>query len=292
MIELKDNSARASKCTIIIPVFNRSDTVAKTLESCIAQDYSDIEVIVVDDGSTDDSVEICKRYANAKLPEGKTVRLALQDNSGACAARNHGMSIATGDFLLFLDSDDTIPPHKISTQIHAMEKVGADCSISDFMTIDENGNNISLYRNNYNPLEFIFHLKSPSNSAIIIRRSSLSNRMKWNTSLKRMQDFDFMLRYLSGVKSWAYVPEPLYNYRLHRGARISDGYVDGMPYFTVFLSMACHLWHTPPLRISRTRLLARYGLSLLQAYLKDKASALLPDRTKSLLKRIKTNGLE
>jgi glycosyltransferase involved in cell wall biosynthesis len=256
------------------------------VESCIAQDYPAIEVILVDDGSTDDSATICARFASAEYPEGKAVRLARQDNAGACVARNHGMALATGDYLLFLDSDDTIPPHKISTQVAAMEEAGADCSISDFMTVSANGERIAVFQNNREPLDFITHLKSPSNSAIVMRRSTIPTGLKWNASLKRMQDFDFMLRYLSGVRSRAYVAEPLYYYHLHDGPRISDSYANGMPYLTVFLSMLQHLREYPPATISREELMARYGLALSRAYLKDKGSQFLPTWMKNYLKRV------
>ena len=277
---------RVPLCSIIIPVFNRQDTVAQTVESCLTQDYPRIEIILVDDGSTDHSAAICQIFVDMKHPEGKVCRLYRQQNSGACVARNRGMDLATGDFLLFLDSDDTIPVDKISIQVAALEQSGADCSISDFMTVDANDQPLAVYRNDLPPIEFITRLKSPSNSAIIMRRSSLPDLMRWNTSLKRMQDFDFMLRYLSGVHSWIYVPKPLYNYRLHNGARISDTYKDGMPYAEMFRSMAEHLRRHPPKMTTRLHLLPRYFLVLVRAHLKDTISRFTPLWLKSPLKNV------
>lgn len=276
----------APVCSIIIPVFNRQDRIAQTVESCLAQDHPCIEVILVDDGSTDDSAAICEKLVDMKHPDGKTCRLDRQKNSGACVARNRGMDLATGNFLLFLDSDDTIPVDKISIQVAALEQSGADCSISDFMTVDGNDQPLAVYRNDLAPVEFITRLKSPSNSAIVMRRSSLPDAMRWNTSLKRMQDFDFMLRYLSGVRSWVYVPKPLYNYRLHDGTRISDTYLNGMPYAAMFRSMARHLRRHPPATTTRLRLLSSYFLVLMRAYLKDTASRFTPSWLKAPLKNV------
>lgn len=276
---------RRGVCSIVIPVFNREETIAETVGSCLAQDYPHVEVVLVDDGSTDASLAICEGLAAERHSEGKTVRVFHQSNAGACAARNRGMAIATGEFLLFLDSDDMIPSRKLSIQIAAMERTRVDCSISDYQTIDASGQVISVYRNNLAPTEFITRLKCPSNSAILMRRSSLRVGLQWNISLKRMQDFDFMLRYLSGVKTWAYVPEPLYQYRLHNGPRISDTYLEGMPYLEMFRSMMRHLHLNPPARLNRVTLLARYGAMLLRAHIKDMASRILPASTKKLLKR-------
>ena len=93
-----------------------------------------------------------------------------------------------------------------------------------------------------------------------------------------------MLRYLAGVKTWDYVPEPLYHYRLHEGQRISDSYPDGMPYLEMFRSMTRYLHLNPPATPNRAILLARYGAMLLLAHLKDTASRILQVSAKKLLK--------
>lgn len=273
-------------CSIIIPIFNREHTVERTILSCLAQEHAAIELILVDDGSTDRSVEICSKFEKMEHRAGTVVRLVSQPNQGACVARNLGMSLATGSYLLFLDSDDTIPPEKISTQIFAMNESNADCSISDYLVVDELGKSCQLYKNNLKPHQFIAKLKSPSNSAIIMRRETLPNGMQWNVSLKRMQDFDFMLRYLATVRTWSYVPIALYNYHLHSGPRISDGYLKGMPYLAIFLSMDKHLRTYSIGPYTRTKLLSVFGFRLLNARIKDQASRLLPRSLKKSLKLI------
>lgn len=94
--------------TIIIPVFNGGRFLAAALESCLAQDYDPIEVIVVDDGSTDNSAEIAGSYED--------VRYLHQSNRGPAAARNTGLGEARGRLIAFLDSDDVMLPNKISVQ--------------------------------------------------------------------------------------------------------------------------------------------------------------------------------
>lgn len=278
--------ARLGLCSIIIPVYNREAEIVETVASCLLQDYPNVEVILINDGSNDNSLAVCENLARDANVLGKTVVVLHQENAGACIARNTGMAVAKGEFLMFLDSDDTIPPHKLSTQIEAMNRINADCCISDFQTIDEQGRLISIYRNDKTPVEFITGLKSPSNSAIVMRRSSLPVGMVWNASLKCMQDFDFMLRYLSGVRTWVYVPQPLYNYRLHSAPRISDSYRNGLPYAEMFWSMRRHLREHPPSRLSSSILMTRFGGALIRSFLKDEASRMLPKAAKSLLKKI------
>ena len=100
--------------SVIIPVYNGELYLAEAIESVLAQTYRPIEIIVVDDGSSDNTAEVAKRYA----PE---VRYVHQANSGAPAARNRGVGLARGEFLAFLDSDDTWAEDKIERQVACFE---------------------------------------------------------------------------------------------------------------------------------------------------------------------------
>lgn len=96
--------------SIIVPVYNSEVFLERCLESCLRQDFSDLELIVVDDGSTDNSYEITSDFAN----RDSRLHLYHQDNSGASAARNKGLDVATGDYVMFVDSDDWIKPEMLS----------------------------------------------------------------------------------------------------------------------------------------------------------------------------------
>jgi glycosyltransferase involved in cell wall biosynthesis len=97
------------KVSVIIPCFNAGTYIGETLDSVFAQTWPKIEVIVVDDGSTDDSTAVVKGFGSAAL--------ICQDNKGAAAARNRGLAESSGDLLQFLDADDIIDPDKISLQM-------------------------------------------------------------------------------------------------------------------------------------------------------------------------------
>ena len=99
--------------SIIIPVYNAEAYLAEAIESVLRQTYRPIELIVVDDGSTDSSAEVAKRFDK--------VRFCFQPQSGAAAARNQGSSLAQGKFLAFLDADDLWSAHKLSRQMAAFD---------------------------------------------------------------------------------------------------------------------------------------------------------------------------
>ncbi|RYY08257.1 MAG: glycosyltransferase family 2 protein [Sphingobacteriaceae bacterium] len=100
--------------SIIIPVYNASLFLSETIESTLKQSYQNIELILVDDGSKDNSYELAKQYESLK------VKVVKQANKGASAARNHGISLAKGDYIQFLDADDFLHPQKIEHQLNTL----------------------------------------------------------------------------------------------------------------------------------------------------------------------------
>ena len=109
---MKDNPL----VSVIIPVFNYQLYLGEAIESVLSQTYRHLEVIVVDDGSTDRSGEVAKSFA------GRGVRYSHQDNAGIGPARNKGVELARGEFLAFLDADDRWPEEKIERQLRAFER--------------------------------------------------------------------------------------------------------------------------------------------------------------------------
>ena len=105
--------------SILIPCYNAGRWLAATLESALAQTWPHIEVIVVDDGSSDDSPTVARAF------EGRGVRLILQPNAGASAARNRALRESRGEFLQFLDADDLLSPGKIAAQISLLRQRSA-----------------------------------------------------------------------------------------------------------------------------------------------------------------------
>ena len=109
------------RVSIIIPCYNSAAWLAETLASALAQTWTDREIIVIDDGSTDNSAAVARSFT------ARGVQLVTQANAGAAAARNAGLRLARGDYIQFLDADDLLAPDKLARQVRLLEESGNDC---------------------------------------------------------------------------------------------------------------------------------------------------------------------
>lgn len=125
-----------SLVSIITPSYNASRFIEQTIQSVLAQTYQNWEMIIVDDGSKDHSVEIINRYAES---DHRIKLIQNQTNKGAAETRNVAIRVAKGDYIAFLDSDDLWVPEKLEKQLHFMEKNGVAFSFSAYEVIQENG---------------------------------------------------------------------------------------------------------------------------------------------------------
>ena len=101
--------------SVIIPTYNRAELICKTINNIFQQTYSNLELIIVDDGSTDDTRSKLQRY-------GDRIRVVTQNNSGPAVARNHGVRVARGEIIAFQDSDDLWKPTKLERQVALLQK--------------------------------------------------------------------------------------------------------------------------------------------------------------------------
>ena len=125
------------KYSLIVPVYNVQKYIEKCISSILDQDYANYEIIIVDDGSTDKSAEIIDRIAN--LNRDKIVSIH-QENKGLGGARNTGLEKATGKYVWFIDSDDTIAPYSLKHLDEFIQKQEVDILVFDRVAIDELGN--------------------------------------------------------------------------------------------------------------------------------------------------------
>ena len=113
------------KLSIVVPVYNAQEVLAHTIDSVLSQNWTDIELILVNDGSTDRSGEICRNYAE-KEPR---IRLVEQENAGVSAARNAGIRAASGDYITFVDADDAVLPEMYTEMLGAMDRADAQLAV-------------------------------------------------------------------------------------------------------------------------------------------------------------------
>jgi len=128
------------KVSIIIPTYNRGVLLHKAIDSVLAQTFSDYELIIVDDGSTDGTRDVVARYGSGKI------RYIFQENKGKSAARNLGIKLADGEYIAFLDSDDMFLPSKLQLQVEVLDAHGSCGFIYSYASnVDESGNLLNYH---------------------------------------------------------------------------------------------------------------------------------------------------
>ncbi len=192
--------------SIIIPVYNRANLIQETLDSVKQQLYRPIEVVIVNDGSTDDSSEVIQEWKvkNAE-PDRLIINYIYQDNSGVASARNRGYDSSTGDFIYFLDSDDRIYPHALETVNKVFENDEADLILTGYDIFNHEDNSITSTVYGYSDRKQIEHLIKGEIWAITLRvfydRSLVEKVGKWNEIMTMSEDTDFIERALCKAKN-------------------------------------------------------------------------------------------
>ncbi len=183
----------AQIASVVIPCFNAKRWIAEAIDSCLFQTYRNVEVIVVDDGSTDESATVVEEY-------GDRVRLIRQANSGGCAARNVGFAAATGDYIQFLDADDYLYPVKLERQIALMQSENCDAVYGDWQhqhhdvdgRIWKQEPAVSGVQDNV--VESLLSGWWVSPAAVLYHRRIVERIGGWDESLAAAQDRDFFTR--------------------------------------------------------------------------------------------------
>lgn len=198
------------RLSIIVPTFNRAALLGRALNSVINQSglgpHIETELIVVDDGSTDGTAE----FVRTCYPQ---VSLLVQGNAGVSAARNAGLSAATGEWLALLDSDDEWLPHKLARQIEEITKSGLKICHTEEIWI-RNGVRVNQMTKHKKRGGWIFEQCLPlcamSPSSIMIHRSVFDDVGKFDETLPACEDYDLWLR-IAARYQVAYVEEPCIN---------------------------------------------------------------------------------
>jgi len=134
--------------SVVIPTYNRAQQTIAAIESVLAQTYPKLEIIVVDDGSTDDSGDAIQRFISQRANGGHPILFFRQPNQGPSIARNTGISKARGEYIAFLDSDDCWVPEKLEWQVQALEQLKNECGVcfTDARLVNNSGMDTSSFR--------------------------------------------------------------------------------------------------------------------------------------------------
>lgn len=203
--------------SIIIPAYNAAVYIREAVDSALAQTYPNCEVIVVDDGSTDNTRVILEPYINARK-----IQYIYQPNKGLSGARNTGIRAAKGEYIALLDADDLFLPTKIERQIkYLTENPSCDVSYSDLYHFwDEEPNKLlKLNYKYYSGEEVLSHLLWNHFIApltVVLRRSVFNRFGYFEENLRRSEDLDFWLRLAYGGAEICFLPEILAKLRMRK----------------------------------------------------------------------------
>ncbi|MFB0555261.1 MAG: glycosyltransferase family 2 protein [Phycisphaerae bacterium] len=198
-----------SEVSVIIPTYNRAEYVTQAIDSVLAQTYEDYEIIVVDDGSIDNTKEVLEPYTD-------NITYIYQENAGVSAARNTGIRVAKGEWIAFLDSDDEWLPEKLAVQIRAVERhpqLVAHTVNVDFSNYEDHDQTSFLHcgftlkdEEGIIKAPLLLHFKHRTivmPQAVICRKVAAVQAGLFDESLSICEDYDFMCR-IALQGSWGY----------------------------------------------------------------------------------------
>ena len=202
--------------SVVIPLYNGERFVGETIESVLSQTYKAAEIIVVDDGSSDNSAAVVERYSDRIL-----ISYVRQRNQGPSAARNRGALMARGNWIAFLDSDDLWYANKLQTHLHYIEN-NPDVALfwCDMNNIDEQGQ-LKRDSKGTDPLARIIFNRPvcPLPSAVVVRKNIFDQTTGFNTLLRCYEDVEFFFRFANAFPVM-FMPERLFSYRKY--AKLPD----------------------------------------------------------------------
>lgn len=191
--------------SVIIPTYNRAKFIERAIASVQKQTYKDIEIIVVDDASTDNTSSILKnrKYSNLKY-------IQLPCNKGACHARNVGIAHANGEYISFLDSDDTWENTKLEKQYNYLCKENAKVVVCNFWKVKNGKKNIQIHSAENGPIsqEALLNANIITTGSLLISKEVLKSVGAFDELMPRYQDWELVLRVIKKYPIF-YLKEPL-----------------------------------------------------------------------------------
>ncbi len=204
------------KVSVIIPVYNSEEYLEKCLDSVLGQDVQDIEIIIVNDGSPDNSQEIIDRYT---AKHSDKIKAFTKENGGQSSARNMALSFASGEFIAFVDSDDYLEPDMLKTSLSFAEANDYDIVCFDFWQEKEGIKTESNYRFHIAEDTFrtyILNETSPCNK-IIKRKIFEENNLRF-TENSIYEDLELIPQLANYTQKIGFLDDKLYNYVIHENS--------------------------------------------------------------------------
>lgn len=207
--------------TVIVPVYNVEKYLEDCIKSIINQTYANIEIILVDDGSTDGSLNICKQYAT----EDSRITIIQQENYGVSCARNKGIEIAKGNYITFVDSDDWIETEFVETLYNETKEKEADVVICGYnRVIGENKEKIHFEgkKHDFNSNDYFIKVLNPQTGfgfchMKLIKRKCI-DKVRFDEGLTVGEDALFNMEIAKNINKAILIEKRLYNYRINENS--------------------------------------------------------------------------
>ena len=213
--------------SIIIPIYNVEKYLEKCLDSILNQTYKNLEIILIDDGSTDNSPNICNSYCE----KDKRIKIIHKNNEGVSSARNKGIELSKGKYIVFIDSDDYVSNEHIEVLYDCIISNNVDLVISNLIDISEDG----IILNNEEKESFLMNkdqclkeLLSEDNFYHLccgnIYRKDLLEKIRFNCKYRIAEDLDFLYRYIKQISSAYFLSKNTYYYLKREGSATNSIY--------------------------------------------------------------------
>ncbi|MFW9948727.1 MAG: glycosyltransferase family 2 protein [Candidatus Thorarchaeota archaeon] len=230
--------------SVIIPVYNAEETIFRCLKSLTDQTYKNFEVIVVDDGSTDNGLLVATGFHNCF---GGFGLLSAPGHCGPSVARNIGIDHASGEYIFFLDADDWLEPNALESLLKIYHEEDTDLVIGDFFKIikekkRESGNcrtytkdtklllsDLIIYIKKYLSEPNKYPLLTQSWGKLFKASIIRTNNLRFNPELRTFEDVSFNCEYLKYIKTLYYINLPLYNHQVGSGYLSATMKIEGRP---------------------------------------------------------------
>lgn len=215
--------------SIIVPVYNAGCYLQRCIDSLLNQTYPNIEIILIDDGSTDNSARICDVISQ----KDSRIKIVHQENQGVSAARNKGLDIATGSYIGFVDADDTVQPEMYSELYKMLIENNVDLSICNQSlvigsktVVDSILEDVS-YFNKDDAIEQVLLGKTfrggPCNKLF---KADLCKNLKFDIDISIGEDLLFFIKYLLKCEKIIFIPQSYYNYFIHEGSAWTSSFTE------------------------------------------------------------------
>ena len=174
--------------SVVLPSYNRAHILPRAIESILGQTYKDIELIIVDDGSSDNTAEVVGSFSDSRIV------YVRQENAGACAARNNGIAHARGDYIAFQDSDDIWHHDKLEKQLATLQNTGADivfCRMNRMVGGEKVGLVSDYFHEGFLPKD---EVPMSIGTQTLVGKSEVFKQERFDSEMPRFQEFEMLVR--------------------------------------------------------------------------------------------------